>query len=219
MDAVKLLGSLLGNNATGGNMLGSLLKGAMGGGGSGGGSPMGMLSGLLGGGGGGQSSGAAGILGSILGGGNAGQAAPAQSGGGVGGMLSGLLGGGGAPQATAAPAREQVDQATLLIRAMCNAAKADGQVDQAEQEQILGRLGDVDQSEADFLRQELSSPLDVDGFCKSVPQEMAANIYALSVMTVKVDTQQEVTYLQNLAQGLNLDGQTIGQIHQQLGLA
>ena len=180
---------------------------------------MGMLSGLLGGGGGGQSSGAAGILGSILGGGNAGQAAPAQSGGGVGGMLSGLLGGGGAPQATAAPAREQVDQATLLIRAMCNAAKADGQVDQAEQEQILGRLGDVDQSEADFLRQELSSPLDVDGFCKSVPQEMAANIYALSVMTVKVDTQQEVTYLQNLAQGLNLDGQTIGQIHQQLGLA
>lgn len=217
MDAVKLLGSLLGNNATGGNMLGSLLKGAMGGGGGQSAGPMGMLSGLLGG-GGGQASGAAGLLGSILGGGGAQQ--QQQAGGGIGGMLSGLLGGGDQPQATAAPpVREHVDQATLLIRAMCNAAKADGQVDQAEQEQILGRLGDLDQAEADFLRKELSSPLDVAGFCNTVPGPLAANVYALSVMTVKVDTREEVAYLQQLAQGLNLDQQTLGQIHQQLGLA
>ena len=214
MDAVKLLGSLLGNNATGGNMLGSLLKGAMGGGQSGGSNPMGMIAGLLG---GGQSSGAAGLLGNILGGGGG---AAQQSGGGVGGMLTGLLGGGDQAQAQAtAPASAQVDQATLLIRAMCNAAKADGEVDKAEQEQILGRLGELDQTEVDFLRTELSSPLDVQGFSRSVPADMAANVYALSVMTVKVDTREEVAYLQQLAQGLNLDNQTLGQIHQQLGVA
>ena len=218
MDAVKLLGSLLGNNATGGNMLGSLLKGAMGGGGqSSGSNPMGMIAGLLGGGGGGgQASGVAGMLGSILGGGGG----ETQQGGGVGGMLSGLLGGGDQAQAQAtAPAPAQVDQATLLIRAMCNAAKADGEVDKAEQDQILGRLGDVEQAEIDFVRNELSSPLDIQGFANSVPADMAANVYALSVMTVKVDTREEVAYLQQLAQGLNIDQQTLGQIHQQLGVA
>ena len=219
MNAVKLLGSLLGNNATGGNMLGSLIGGAMGGGGqqSGGGGPLGMISGLLGG-GGGQQSGAAGLLGSILGGGNAAQ--PGQEGGGgMASMIGGLLGGGDAPAATQAPPQAATDEATLLIRAMCNAAKADGNVDQAEQEQILGKLGDIDQAEADFLRKELSSPLDVAGFANSVPANLAPNVYALSVMTVKVDTQEEVAYLQQLAQGLNLDNNTLATIHKQLGVA
>ena len=220
MDAVKLLGSLLGNNATDGNMLGSLLKGAMGGGNAGGGnSPLGLLGGLLGG-GGQQSSGVAGILGSILGGGNAGQAQQQASGGGLGGILGGLLGGGDAAAATQAPPQPQVDEATLLIRAMCNAAKADGHIDKDEQEKIVGRLGgDIGQAEADFLRKELGSPLDVAGFCQSVPANMAANVYAFSAMTVRVDTREEVAYLQQLAQGLNLDNNTLSHIHQQLGLA
>ena len=222
MNAVKLLGSLMGNNATGGNMLGSLLKGAMGGGGqqSGGGGPLGMLSGLLGGGGGGQQSGGGplGMLSGILGGGKSGG-----GGGGPLGMLSGLLGGGGAAAPAAAPApapAEAHDQATLLIRAMCNAAKADGQIDKAEQDMIIGRLGgDLDQAEEDFLRKELAAPLDVNGFARSVPANMAENVYAFSVMTVKVDTPEEVAYLNQLAEGLNLDNATVTAVHKELGLA
>jgi len=81
-------------------------------------------------------------------------------------------------------------------------------------------LGDeVDQAEIDFLQSELAAPLDVDAFARSVPADLAANVYALSVMTVKVDTPQEAQYLKQLAQGLNLDNQTLGEIHQQLGLA
>lgn len=222
MNPVKLLGSLLGNNATGGNMLGSLLKGAMGGGQqqSGGGGAMGMLSGLLGG-GGGQSQGGGGPLGmlsGILGGGKSGG-----GGGGPMGMLSGLLGGGKAEAeaapAPAAPSQTEADQATMLIRAMCNAAKADGEIDKAEQDNIIGRLGgDLDQAEADFLRGELNSPLDVAGFARTVPADMAANVYAFSVMTVKVDTREEVAYLKQLAQNLNLDQNELQSIHQQLGL-
>ena len=220
MNAVKLLGSLLGNNATGGNMLGSLIGGAMGGGGqAGGGGPLGMISGLLGGGGGGQQSGAAGLLGSILGGGNAAQPGQEPSGGGMAGMIGGLLGGGDAQATAQAPPQAATDEATLLIRAMCNAAKADGNVDQQEQDQILGKLGDIDASEAEFLRKELASPLDVAGFANSVPANLAPNVYALSVMTVKVDTPQEAAYLQQLAQGLNLDNNTLATIHKQLGVA
>ena len=226
MDPVKLLGGLLSNNATGGNLLGSLLgggrsqssgggslvgsllKGAMGGGNSGGS----LLGGLLG---GGAAAGGAGLLSGLLGGGSAKQAP--ESSGGVGGMLGGLLGGGQKP-ATPPPSAE--DQATLLIRAMCNAAKSDGQIDASEQQAIVGRLGnEVDQAEAKFLQRELSSPLDVQGFCQSVPASMAADVYAMSLMAIKVDTREEVAYLQQLGQGLGLDAQTTQSIHKQFGLA
>lgn len=211
MDPMKLLGSLMGRNATGGNLLGSLLGGASGGGGGGGAG--GMLGSLLGGAAGG---GAGGMLGSLLGGG---------AGGGIGSMLGGLLGGGGAAEPAAAAAAPEArapsaDDATLMIRAMCNAAKADGQVDEQEQANIIGKLGDdVGEAEINFLKQELAAPLDVAAFARSVPAEMAPNIYALSCMTVKVDTPQEAQYLQQLGQGLNLDGATVGAIHKQLGLA
>ena len=213
MDAVKLLGSLLGSNATGGNLLGSLMKGAVGGGGGGGGLGS-LLGGMLGGGGGGSAGGGAtsGLLGSLM---------KTAAGAGGAGMLGSLLGGGGsAPEPAAAPPAQEVnDQATVLIRAMCNAAKSDGQIDETEQQNIIGRLGEIDQSEADFLRQEFSSPLDVQGFARSVPQELATQVYALSCATVKVDTREEVAYLQELGQALNLDGQTLEQVHKQLGLA
>jgi len=231
MDAVKLLGALLGNNATDGNLLGSILKGA------GGGQqqqqapqsrgPAGLLEGLLGGSGGGaqqQSSGGS-ILGGLLkaavakqlgGGGSS-----AGGGGGISDLLGGLLGGGNEPEPQVAPPQRQQanDQAVLLIRAMCNAAKADGNVDEAEQKNIIGRMGELDQSEVQFLRQELSSPLDVNGFVRSVPKELAPQVYALSIMTVKVDTRQEVKYLTQLAQGLGLTQQTLDAIHQQAGVA
>ena len=244
MDAVKILGELLGNNATGGNLLGSvlggggrqaqpqaqksgaadLLRGLLGGGApkqqqqSGGG---GLLGGLLG---GGQSGGGGNnILGGLLKAAIAKKIAGASSGGSSPmDLLGGLLGGGKSepePQ-VAAPQRQAAnDQAAILIRAMCNAAKSDGQIDKQEQENILGRLGDLDQQEVAFVRQELSSPLDVNGFARSVPREMAPQVYALSVMTVKVDTRQEVKYLTQLAQGLGLDQRTLDAIHQQVGLA
>lgn len=254
MDAVKLLGALLGSGGGGGgNLLGKvlgggggqpqqqsggaadLLRGLLGGGGgapqrqqsSGGGGAMDLLGGLLGGGGGGQQGGGGNnMLGGLL---KAAIAKKMGGGGGGGGgamdLLGGLLGGGAAaapepePEVSV-PQRQAVnDQATILIRAMCNAAKSDGQVDQAEQQAIIGRLGELDQQEVDFLQQEMAAPLDVSSFARSVPREMAPQVYALSVMTVKVDTREEVQYLTQLAQGLGLDQPTLDAIHKQAGLA
>ena len=253
MDAVKVLGALLGKNATGGNLLGSILGGGgrqpapqQGGGAAellkailgGGGAPQqqapaggglgglgGLLGGVLGGGGGAPSGGSAtnNILGGLLKGAIAKQMGMGGGGGGANPMdlLGGLLGGGKPepePEVEAPQRQAANDQATILIRAMCNAAKADGSVDQAEQQAIIGRLGELDQQEIDFLQQELASPLDVNSFARSVPRELGPQVYALSVMTVKVDTREEVQYLTQLAQGLGLDQQTLDAIHQQAGL-
>jgi len=195
MDAVKILGSLLGSNATGGNVLGSLLGGATGGGGGGGG--LGSL------------------LGGLMGGG---QQQPQQSsgGGGLGGLLGGLLGGAGGQQQPQQQLSEE-QQAMLLIRAMCNAAKADGQIDKSEIQNIASRMGELDQAEAEFLQRELQAPLDIQGFCQSVPQDMKQNAYAFSLMGMKLDSQQEAQYLGAMAQGLGLQKDQANAIHAKLG--
>jgi uncharacterized membrane protein YebE (DUF533 family) len=112
---------------------------------------------------------------------------------------------------------EACEQATILIRAMINAAKSDGRVDREEQEKILGKLGHVTQDELDFVRQEMAEPLDVDAFVRSIPQGMGNQVYAMSLMAVDLDSNPEAQYLHQLAQGLNLSPDTVNQVHQQLG--
>jgi len=215
-------------------VLGGLLKG-QGGGGSGAGN---ILGAILGGGGQQQSSGAGGLLGSILGGGSQRQQQQPQGGGGIlgailgnaaqtharkeghtgglGGMLGGLLGGSEPEPIPQAPPEAQ-DAAEILIRAMTNAAKMDGHVDAEEQKNIVGRLGDVSQEEVEFLQKELNSPLDLAGYCREVPKELAPQAYAFSLLAIKLDTQKEAQYLGQLAQGLGLDAAQCNAIHKQLG--
>lgn len=160
----------------------------------------GLLGGLLGGGGLGD------ILGSVMGG------------GGLGSILGPALGGAGDPSALSDDDRRRADDdATLLIRAMVNAAKADGRVDQAEVDNIVSRLGDIDPAEAEFLRAEFRAPLDVEAFCRSVPADLAEQAYAFSVMGMKLDTRQEAQYLGAVASGLGLDAATANAIHDKLG--
>ena len=222
MDAIKLLGSLMGNRSLASGLGGKLLGGLLGGGGQqqqqSGGGLSGILSGVLGGGGGqqqqaSQGGGIGGLLGSVMGGGG--------GGGGIGGLLGSVMGGGGGEQQQVQVAPEQRaaanDQATLLIRAMVNAAKSDGRIDEAEQKNILEKVGtDVSQAEIDFLQKEFSAPLDVAGFARSIPKGLEQQIYAVSLTSIELDTQNEAQYLGQLAQGLNLDPQLCNQIHEHL---
>lgn len=140
-------------------------------------------------------------------------------GGGLGGLLGSMLGGGDkTPQLTDDERDEVDDQATLLLRAMINGAKADGQIDRDEVQNIVKRLGDVDEHEAAFLRAELEAPLDIAAFCATVPDELDQEVYAFSVMGMKLDTQREAQFLGAMAQGLNLDPRICNDIHDKLGV-
>lgn len=228
MDAVKLLSGLLGNNSLSSGLGSKLLGGLLGGGGSsgGGGGIGGLLGSVLGGGGGAQQQeqpatggGMAGILGSVLGGG--GQAAASGGGGGLGGLLGSVLGGGGPSVPAEIPEthrQEANDQATVMIRAMVNAAKSDGRIDQTEQENIVSKLGnDVSEAEVAFLRTEFAAPLDVQAFARSVPRGLEQQVYFLSLTSIDLDTQNEAQYLGNLAKEMNIDPNICNQIHDQVG--
>lgn len=170
-------------------------------------------------------------LGDLLGGLAAGGAA-----GGLGGLLGGLLSGaqgapqerpfgevlnasfanGGEPEAPPSPAQNAA--AAVMLKAMIQAAKSDGQIDAAEQQKLMGQLGDVDAAERAFVERELAAPVDVDGLARLVPDGLEAQVYTMSVMAIDLDNQSEAQYLHSLATALGINQTSVNHIHAQLGV-
>jgi hypothetical protein len=110
----------------------------------------------------------------------------------------------------------QNEQATILVQAMVNAAKCDGQISQAEQENILSRLENPSPAAIQFLREEFSRPLDVREFAWSVPVGMEQQVYTMSLIAIDLDSDREEAYLRELAHGLRLAPQVCDQIKERL---
>lgn len=112
------------------------------------------------------------------------------------------------------------DTEALILRAMMSAAKADGEVDEAEIQRIVGKLSDdgVSAEEKRFLMDELRRPLDLQGLIAEVPNPLVgAEVYAASLLAIDIDTPAEVAYLRQLAQRLGLDPDTVSRLHQITG--
>jgi uncharacterized membrane protein YebE (DUF533 family) len=109
------------------------------------------------------------------------------------------------------------DRALVLVRAMLNAAKADGQLDDQEQQKIFQRLGTTSPEAVQFLRDELAKPLDVHEFARSVPIGMEQQVYTLSLITIDLDTGREAKYLLDLANSMRISPEVREQIHQRYG--
>lgn len=108
----------------------------------------------------------------------------------------------------------------LLLRAMISAAKADGNIDQAEMQKIIGKIGEdgVTDEEKAFVMSELSAQTDVAALAaEATSPALAAEVYAASLLAISVDTDAEREYLRALAQALRLDAATVDQLHQITG--
>ena len=170
-----------------------------------------------------------------------GNAAGGDTGGPRGGLLSGAGGGaglagimamlGGAAAMTGQGAAQMADAinpketapemeatAALLLRAMIQAAKSDGGIDADEQAKILETVGDADEDDMAFIRAELAAPVDVEALALQTPDLQKTQVYAMSLMTIRVDSTAEAAYLDQLAAALGLDQQTVNMIHMQMGV-
>ncbi len=140
---------------------------------------------------------------------------------------SGTFQGQGAPPAyrepqTEAEKAELERHSELLLKAMVNAAKADGRIDETEMSRILGKVQEdgAGQTELDFLRAEMARPMDTAGLvaaAKGKP-EVAAQVYAASLLAVEVDTAVEKDYLAQLASALGLAPEVTEQLHKSAGV-
>jgi uncharacterized membrane protein YebE (DUF533 family) len=172
------------------------------------------------------------IAGALLGGG--GRNVASTSGGAMGmlGTLAtlamqhfGSAQGGAAPglaeEATPYRADDAADssRATVMIRAMITAAKADGEIDPQERQRILRRLEDAGAGEdaQAFVRDELAKPVDVAAIVAAVDSPHAAvEVYAASLFAIDVDTPVEDAYMRQLAASLRLDPVLVRSLHQSL---
>ncbi|MGF1562418.1 MAG: tellurite resistance TerB family protein [Geminicoccaceae bacterium] len=119
------------------------------------------------------------------------------------------------------PTADEERAAMVMVKAMINAAKADGQIDQTEVQKIIGKLGDEaqDQDMRQFIQDELSKPIDIEGVAREVDTPLAATeVYTASLLAIDVDTPQEQQYMRDLAAALRLPDQVVQHVHQQLGV-
>jgi uncharacterized membrane protein YebE (DUF533 family) len=215
-DLLKQLGGAKGGAGGAGGGLGDLLEqlgGAKAGRSGGAGGGLGDVIGQLGQGGGG---GLGDLLGGILGGAAGGAMTQRGATKGFGDLLNEALGNGGEPQA--APSAQQEAAAGLMLRAMIQAAKSDGRIDENEKKKLMDNLGDATPAEQNFVRKELQAPIDIPGLCAQVPDGLGAQVYAMSVMAIDLDSQTEARYLNDLAQGLGLGRDDVNQIHAHFGV-
>ena len=111
--------------------------------------------------------------------------------------------------------------AQLVLKGMINAAKSDGQISPDEMQRIVSKLQEsgADQGMQQWVLQQMQEPLNVQAFAAEIPnQEVAAQVYAASLLTIEVDTDAERQYLQAFARDTDLHPLVVGQIHQTLGV-
>ncbi len=105
------------------------------------------------------------------------------------------------------PAPEAEDRSRLLLSAMIAAAKADGEIDDAEQARIEKTIMDMDlhQDDIAFLKSEIHQPLDLDKLAKQVDSPAAAaETYLVSRALVNEANDAEKAYLDALAEKLGI---------------
>ena len=124
----------------------------------------------------------------------------------------------GNPTQAIQPSADQEAVAGLMIRAMVQAAKSDGKLDEGERQKLIARLRDLGPEEQRFVQDELNAPVDIEGLARQTPRGLEQQIYTMSVMGIDLDTQQEAQYLHQLAAALGLPQGQVNAIHAKLGV-
>ncbi len=118
--------------------------------------------------------------------------------------------------------QEREENARLIVEAMINAAKADGHISEDEVRRIGGHLQEsgADGEVLRFVQEAMQKPLQTQALVAAVGgrQELAAEVYAASLLAIEVDTAQERQYLDQLGVALGLESQVTRELETILGV-
>lgn len=157
----------------------------------------------------------------------------------LGGGMMGLLGMmaykalknsmGGSPSAPAqvqqtytppSPQQQNID-AEIILTAMIDAAKADGQVDSDELGKIMNTMksSGIGQEGMNYVISKLQGPMETAKIVAAVKgrPDLAAQVYSASLMAIEVDTEAERRYLAKLAGAMGLTPDVVNNIEQLTG--
>jgi uncharacterized membrane protein YebE (DUF533 family) len=139
--------------------------------------------------------------------------------GGVGDLLDQVLGNRrpGEPVQLPEPQQEEELSAALMLRAVIQAVKCDGELDEDEKARLMEAMGEADQREMRAVQAELQRPVDVKGLAQMVPAGLEPQVYLVSLMAINLDQKAEAEYLHALAGELDLAPDQVNAIHDQAG--
>lgn len=112
------------------------------------------------------------------------------------------------PQYRQPSPQQQNSDAEIIITAMTDAAKADGQIDPYELGRIMNTMksSGIGQEGIDYVVKKLQGPMETAKIVAAVNgrPELAAQVYSASLMAIDVDTDAERMYLDKLASAMGL---------------
>ena len=119
--------------------------------------------------------------------------------------------------------REELENhSELILKAMINAAKADGRIDKSEIRRIIGKLQEtgMDVEAQQYVMTEMQKPIETQGLMAAAQGRpaLATEMYAASLLAIEVDTPAERQYLDQLAAGLGLHPQVTQRVQEMVGL-
>ena len=118
------------------------------------------------------------------------------------------------------PQQQNID-AEIILTAMIDAAKADGQVDSDELGRIMNTMksSGIGQDGMNYVIQKLQGPMETAKIVSAVKgrPDLAAQVYSASLMAIKVDTEAERRYLDKLAKAMGLSPAVVNNIEQLTG--
>lgn len=122
------------------------------------------------------------------------------------------------------PTPQQQKQALLLVRAMIAATYADGQIDEQERADILGRIdaAGVQAAERAAFVEELAHPKPVTMLAAEVDsQDLAEQFYIVSALAIGTEraSNPEKAHLRMLPSLLNLKPEQVAALHQRANIA
>lgn len=149
-------------------------------------------------------------------------------GGGSGGLMGTLTGMGAAASATVTGMIDQITgtsaateaaegNAKLMIRAMIQAARADGVIDDQERAVIMDHLKDATPEEKAYVAEQMQAPVDALALARDTADAAKSQVYSSAAMMVRGESAAEAQFLSTLARGMGLDAATVAGIHISLG--
>lgn len=144
----------------------------------------------------------------------------------LGGLLGGLAGatGGAAAagrmeglldrtRATPEHTPEEEEVSGLMLRAMIQSARADGEIDTDERKVLMEIMGDSTPEERDFIDTQMTAPVDPEGLARDTPRGHEIEVYTAAVLAIEPDNRAEAVFLDKLAKGLKIGQEEANEIH------
>ena len=114
--------------------------------------------------------------------------------------------------------QQKNNDAEIILIAMIDAAKADGQVDPDELTRIMNTMksSGIGQEGMNYVIQKLQGPMETAKIVAAVRgrPDLAAQVYSASLMAIDVDTDAERNYLSKLAKAMGLSQSVVQNIEQ-----